>query len=295
LRILFQIRWTIFGLNILSWVFSVVTLSSCEFLIIGATSSRFGLFKGDTNDDGQCFKYAEVLGGAHGAGRAFGVLANLCLVFAFVGISLVIFLLKEKPARIAWLATRILYVCALLWVLLTFSFLASINVCEVDEAECGLGPGGSINVVNVFILIGIVSTGWITPIPPDPVIKSFAISFQGGAPPAHNNETKQENYTTPSSHSNPTAAPQVTKTIEITANGRKITEEVTHPDGTKTVTETFEEATEGDEESQQSYRPQQSSYQEETYDKKQHYLPPIQASHFSGGGKDPSGIVDPEK
>jgi len=223
-------RWTIFGLTILSWILSVVTLASCTFLVVEDYGE--GLFSYEKNSDGDCEKYdpdAE-FNAADQVGRAFGVITNLLLVLAFVGVSLVIFLLKENPARLVWMATRIVFVGALLSVLFTFAAVGS-EACTDEDTECGLGAAGICNAINVFILIGILSTVWCTPIPDEPVIK-FGRS-----------QDAPVSSKSPAPNSAPVAAaPQVTKTIEMTPEGRKITEVVVHPDGSKTVTETFEEA-----------------------------------------------------
>ena len=173
-------RWTIFGLTCLSWALSVLTLADCDFLFFtngSVNSVSLGLFNIENKDDGNCITYGErfdnnyLIKGAHKAAQVFGVVANVLLVLAFVGTSLVIFLLRDKAARIMWIGTRIAYVCALLAVLFTFSFFG-INECTDDDAEiCEFGGGAVVNSVNAWILIGIVSTCWCTPIPDEPVIK----------------------------------------------------------------------------------------------------------------------------
>jgi len=250
----------------------------------------YGLFSG-LSGDGTCVKYSANYDpdGAHQAGRAFGVVANLCLVFAFIGISLVIFILKDKPARIVWLITRILYVCALFSVIFTFSFLG------VAFEEPSLGPAGSINAVNAIFLISIVATCWCTPIPPEPVFKNIG---QGGA------KTGAPAASSAAS-ANPGGAKQVTKTIEVTPNGRKITEEVIHADGTKEIIETFEEAegTQHDDEESQSrggtasanlsaFEEEDSAYAPEEDTSSQRYMPPRaseQGSNNRGRGAEPAG------
>ena len=226
------IRWTIFGLTILAWIFSVVTLASCTFLVVDDDGE--GLFSYENSDE-DCEKWTDTnFNAADQVGRAFGVITNLLLVLAFVGISLVIFLLKENLARLVWMATRIVYVGALLSVLFTFAAVGS-ETCTNENNECGLGAAGICNTINVFILIGILSTVWCIPIPDEPMINVGR--------PRENNQNIPASSKTPEPHSAPvTAAPQVTKTIEMTPEGRKITEVVLHPDGSRTVTETFEEA-----------------------------------------------------
>lgn len=170
-----------FGLTILAWVFSVTTLAVCNFIkseFIGVDSFGFstvytgewGLFSYNLNGECESYSDAAEIDGAHKAGKAFGILANLFLVFAFVGITLIIFLLTGKAAKIVWTATRILYVMALLMVLLTFSFLAT-GGCGDDSFECSVGAGGAINALNVIVMVVIVSVCWCTPVPTEPVFK----------------------------------------------------------------------------------------------------------------------------
>jgi len=196
-------------------------------------SDGLGLFSGETIDGGcETYDASFEFNPADKIGRAFGILANLLLVFAFVCTFLMIFVLKEKAARMVWMVARILFVLALHSVIITFVGVAK-DICIACEsgAKCKLGAAGIVNAINVFVLYGIVSTVWCTPIPDEPVIKC------GG--PRRNNQDNQASSKSPTL----AAAPQVTKTktIEILPHGRKITEVVLHPDGSKTVTETIEE------------------------------------------------------
>lgn len=245
--------WVLFSLTILSWVFSVVTLTSCDFLIVDSsnygmfgtyTSNEwFGLFKANVGGS-KCYKYSDFiqnsdLPSAHRTARAFGVLANLLLVFAFVGISLVMFVLRDKPTRIIWHATRICYVLALIAVLLTFSFFAT---PKCDDENCILGIGGIMNVVNGCILVYIVATCWYTPVPDEPVFKCVGNRNNGTPAPVGEAKTAGTEQ----------VGTTITRTIEIKPQGRVTTEVTVHPDGTKATTTTVEEnpmeATEKDDE-----------------------------------------------
>ena len=81
-----------------------------------------------------------------------------------------------------------------------------------------------------------MSTVFCTPIPDEPLIKCGGPRENNQNIPASPNKMVEQ-PSTPAA-----AAPKIFKTIENTPQGRKITEVVEHPDGTKTVTETFEEA-----------------------------------------------------
>lgn len=172
-----------FGLTILAWVFSVTTLAVCNFItveVVGVDSFGFttrysgswGLFSYKNALNDQCESYGDIdLLGTHKAGKAFGILANLFLVFAFVGITLTIFFLTDKAAKIVWISTRILYVMALLMIFLTFVFLADEACVNDASVDCSIGAGGVMNALNVIVLVAIVSVCWCTPVPPEPVIK----------------------------------------------------------------------------------------------------------------------------
>ena len=232
-----------------------MTLASCTFVTVDLGDLGFGdsvgsgLFSGETFSGGcETYDPAVELNAAHQVGRAFGILTNLLLVFAFVCTFLMIFVLKEKAARMVWTAARILFVLALLSVLITFAGVAT-EICIDDafdddnddfdydfDVECSLGAAGIVNAINACVLIGIMSTAFCTPIPDEPVIKC------GGPRENNQNIPASPNKMVVQPSAPAAAAPKIAKTIENTPQGRKITEVVEHPDGTKTVTETFEEA-----------------------------------------------------
>lgn len=221
------------GLNSLCWILSVVTLASCRYVYYEDSSSASGLFT-VLNGDGECQRYspATEFEAGHVAARAFSVIANLCLVAAWVGIALVLFLLPNgKPTRILWLVTRILYVVALISVLLTNTIFGGIDECTDSDStvDCRFGPTASINSINAIFLIVIVSTCWCTPIPPSPVFKCICTATGGGEGGG--------------AASVPSAAPtEIVRNIEATPRGRKITEVATFPDGTRRVATRFEES-----------------------------------------------------
>jgi len=227
-----------------------VTLASCNFVVIssGSDSAGVGLFSAEIGNGGcETFDPDAELNAAHQVGRAFGILTNLLLVFAFVGTFLMIFVLKEKAARMIWTTARILFVLALLSVLITFAGVAN-EVCVDDffDVECTIGAAGICNAINACILIGIVSTAFCTPIPDEPVIKCGS--------PRKNNQNFPASPNTIVEEPAAAAPPKTTKTIEMTPHGRKITEVVEHPDGRKTATETYEET-----DDLQSYDPDPST------------------------------------
>ena len=103
-------------------------------MVVGSSSVGLGLFSGETDDGCETYSDGVEFNAADQVGRAFGVLTNLLLVFAFVGTFLMIFVLKEKAARMVWTIARILFVLALLSVLITFAGVAT-ELCIDDDVE----------------------------------------------------------------------------------------------------------------------------------------------------------------
>lgn len=184
------------------------------------------------SSDGQCQEYVESEGTLAGS-QFFGVMVSLSLGLAIVGISLVIFFLKDKAARIVWNITRSLYGFAIFCVLGTFLLFADVCGNDLSEsATCGLGAAGYITSINFWFLVGVISTSFKVPVPDKPLI---------GCGCCHDGVQHQVN--TSSNPGKPEAAvvpATTTRTIENTPEGRKITEEVVDSNGNKTVTVTIE-------------------------------------------------------
>lgn len=228
-------RWALVACTGIAWIFSVVTLANCRFLVNEFTDRGIGLFKYETRDSCESYWDDADFDTEHSVGRAFGVMANLSIATCLFGIlAQTLFLGTSKFGNIAWLVTKIFYIVALLCVLITFSF---VGLCDNSDI-CELGAAGVLNVMNVWILLGVLIAAWVVPPPPNPV---FGGGGSGEAQEAKPDVEVAEEVTEDKAAEGGTT---IKKTIEETPEGRKITEEVTRPDGTKTITETIERVVE---------------------------------------------------
>jgi hypothetical protein len=106
------------------------------------------------------------------AARLFAVVACLTISAALIAISLVIFVLPTLHAVRAWWSARILYGVALVCVLLTFTIFAE---CGDDDDEnavpsCDSGAGAILNILNVFILLGLIVISYWIEAPETPIM-----------------------------------------------------------------------------------------------------------------------------
>ena len=174
---------------------------------------------------GSCVSYdGAAAGSAHRTGKAFGTLACLSASACLVLYPLVVLLLKDGiKKKKCWLVTKILYCVTLFCVFLTFSALG--DLCFSGSADCKLGAAGVITVLNVLVLIPMIASAFIIPLPEEPL---FEISACRGG----NNVAPSQTTTT--------------KTIETTEEGdKKIIEEALDENGNAMTTVTVEKKNEG--------------------------------------------------
>jgi hypothetical protein len=220
-------------------------LASCKFVKAKVFDSFYvnvyyvvnvGLFKEEIF--GQCVSSTSSGDSGFKTGRAFGILQNLSLVFSMAGLLSVIFCLSDKVARWVWLTTKILYFFALVFTLLVFSPFA-----DCAEGQCEPGAAATMNMLNIFLLIGMVSVCCYVPVPSAPIFRTCGggDSSSTGRPPQKNQSAVPVAVPNTSQAPPPSGGTVVKRTVQDTPQGRKIIEEVTHPDGSKTVTETLEQ------------------------------------------------------
>jgi len=242
-------RFIILVVNLLAWILSVVTLASCDFLVSeGAvvydgngglySTAEFavGLF-GAENANGSCESYPDGadLPDSLSVSRAFGVITNLLLAFAFICGILMIFLLKDKAARVVWLVARIMYIIALLSVIATFAISFD---CVIDASEagvsssdvCGTGAAGACNGVNVPVVLALIILSWTT----GPVQTTSETIFKPTSTSAG----------TPGSAMG--GGPVISRTIKNTPKGPVTIVKKEYPNGAVVVEETFEVADSSD-------------------------------------------------
>lgn len=198
-----------------------------------------GLFK--YHLEGECHSepYDYVPTSVEKASRTFGVLANLCIVTAFAGVLVNNLDLHSGKVKVnmVLLATKIVYIAAFICTLLTFVTIKDCNRIP-GNGSCTLGAAGILNVLNTFILLGLAIASW------------FVTTTPADEAPVSEGEGKEAGRSSTDQGVGDEPPPQddtiVRKTIELTPKGKKITEEVTHPDGRKTITRTTTETFEGE-------------------------------------------------
>jgi len=158
------IRWTLFGLLVLSWILTVVTLADCRFIVEerksfyvvtygGDPERRSGLFS-DEDSSGYCEKNEDIGDSSEKWAAAFGVLA--CLA---VSANLVIFLLHVFVLRkmVLWLVLRIMFILAPIFSAFTFLKVKHYNekLDDYDPSITGwwLGSTGILTCINIVLLL----------------------------------------------------------------------------------------------------------------------------------------------
>jgi hypothetical protein len=278
------VSWVLVGLNLVSWIFSVVTVASCTFVKLIAVEvddhyagreedlypTSYGLFA--ANVDGTCQSYNAGKWTKHMThieiGRIFGILQNLSLVFVMIGILLVILCLKGIAARWTWLVTKILYCLDIASTFLVFvafgDCYALVDYTDTassmyDDLYCTTGAAATMNILNVFILIGMVSVCWFVPLPAASLFRCCGGDNSSPLPTATHTKNGNSNAAAPEQPTPLNEGTVVSRTVENTPQGRKIVEEVTHADGSKTIMETMEQTEEEDdtltEEEEEDARP----------------------------------------
>lgn len=301
----FICRWSMFGLTLLSMIFSYVGLAGCQFLKVsfeeapdGDRAMGYGFFNQVVYDsDGDkigCLPYDEdqkdeyFSDSAWVAGRAFGTLTVMAMTVAFSMLSLVMLFLDMYKDSL-WLALKAIYVIAFLTNLFTFSVFAA-DVCSATS--CKVGPAGGLVIFNIFILIFLIIVSWLVPPPPNPVFRLWEdpspediaedvrevkegddeqgmeiianeerfMEYGNQEQPAMEKEEADDGEGEENPHDevghkeanismdSPDENVKIT-TSEITPEGKKVVEVVTHPDGSKTVTTTIEALDDDDEDS----------------------------------------------
>jgi len=201
------LRWVLFGLVILSWIFGIVAVASCKFLEIN--SSDFGMFSAYSESRERCIPYAKdaSFDGAENAARAFGVLMNLTLSFAMTFIvGIILFIPEGKLTKILWMVCRGLLPASAVFSVLMFSIFGN-DACTEDEfsVDCSTSAAGIIDSLNIFILIACTVLCCLVQPPAEPV---FAISIQ-----LSKNVSKEDKEVADKSDSDPSKP--VAESVEI--------------------------------------------------------------------------------
>jgi hypothetical protein len=208
-----------------------VTLAACNFVKYGFYDHKIGLFSIDYGNG--CQSYDAEDNGHVKSGRAFGVLQNLLLDFSLICLLLLILFLEGRITKYIWLATKISYCLALFCTFMVFIFLGAF-----EDGTTDLGAAGVMNILNVLVILGMVSLCWFVPVPEAPMFRCCGGSGRNTSPQKQGQTTMAESSSQPQGHA---PGMTITKTVKETPDGRLTIEEVTHPDGSKTITRKLEQ------------------------------------------------------
>lgn len=140
---------------------------SCQFLVFGLENedrkdrAGAGLFRYE-NDDGNCIKYSqdfkdESFDAYIQIAQMFGIISCILMSLALVLVGLLQVGLLKEGIRI-WKTVRIVVYLSLWSVFFTF-FVHGWDKCK-DSEYCKIGRVGILEVVQVFVLIGLTLVGF---------------------------------------------------------------------------------------------------------------------------------------
>ena len=275
-----------FGLTVLSMIFAYVGLIGCEFVLIApqagfqissSDSSRgYGFYHRmiyDVNNKKTgCLAYEHVLkkdylsDSAWKAGRAFGILTAMIMTINVMLLGMVL-LFVHRNRLLLWRLVKALLIVTFLTQLFTFSVFAS-DVCKSFQdipTTCQAGSSSKIAAVNVFVLLSLIVISFLVPPPSHPMFRRWDSTYPTDLTEHKHvistgenldeieilaKDTSLEDYE--DTELRPYGATQDSNEIdtlmiqELGPDGRRTTKEITHPDGSKTVTETIETVLEED-------------------------------------------------
>lgn len=265
------------GISIcLSWIFAIVGISRCTFLLVGATGqdrmsfSGLGLFNRAyyMNDDILgCISYSpsarNKFDGPLEVGRAFAVFNVILMTISFLSYFILHgFMQPSGMKNTIWLAAaQVTIPCAFISQLIVFSAFRTEGCTGMDHVDCVPGVTGIVAILNTFlqfslsVLIFSISTPSRplfhirTPLPHlslPPVQYSFTShAFHNQDSGSKQNYNRGEQQTFDNDVRVRHFEPEVNESIEVTAinekDGKRITtKEIRHADGSTTITTTVE-------------------------------------------------------
>jgi len=170
----------------LCWIFTLVGVTRCTFLLVGAKGqdkadySGLGLFNRAYyyhDDILGCISYPPAASGDFDqpfeVGRAFGTITLLLMTTAFVSFfGLHGFTEVSHHKKKAWLAlTQCTVPCAFVSQLITFSVVKTESCTHHDSVECVLGVAGVFAMLNVLLLFPLAIFIFAVPCPSKPMFR----------------------------------------------------------------------------------------------------------------------------
>lgn len=165
--------WTC--LIVLSWAFTVIMVSSCQFALIGGDGQGrddrggFGFFNYES-ENGTCERMEESIDRGNSgmkAGRVFAVLQSLLISAVFI-MALALALMSPVRQKLTHIVIRVVLYCCI-WCQLFSFFILETTVCKFsidnNEYNCKLGGAGIVAVLNVLLLTGLVVASLFVAVP----------------------------------------------------------------------------------------------------------------------------------
>lgn len=279
-------RYMILFMIILTWALTIFSIRRCTFVMVSATadpSQKFGMgvFARAVYHEGNmlgCLAYPEDVldefSGAFKASRVFGTIAALLMSFVLVCGVLQLFTTIAKD--VVWFVIRGMVSASVLFQGLVFLIFKT-SVCEEnEEIECSVGGAAMITVVNCLLLLGLAVLSCVVPPPANPVFVRWrfhkdVVEEKGiadyqrkayldqGSPTRSKLSMVQEVEEGDGDRELNRDIPQdrgpefITVRVEFGPNEKKTVKEITHSDGSKTITTMLEDmldvSTEEDDES----------------------------------------------
>jgi len=196
------ISWVVFGLIIVTWIFTVAATGSCQFLSIDIDDKwgsggeyGVGFFNFEDNDGCSRIEDKNELDEGLKAARTFAVFACLLTSTALV-LVIAVQLLLNKGRDLCWLVIRVSIYCSSWCTLLTFLAFGS-GLC--DESDCKVGGVGVLTILNILLLVGLNILLFFIDAGPEPVLTIFKPSVGTvGTAPVKTNDIPEVVKITPS-------------------------------------------------------------------------------------------------
>lgn len=195
------VSWVVFGLIVVSWIFTVAATGSCQFLSSDAAwGGELGVGFFNYEDKDGCSRIDDKDGLDEGAkaARTFAVFACLLTSTALVLVIAVQLFLNKGRDR-CWLVIRVSIYCSSWCTLLTFLAFGS-GLCK--ETDCKVGAVGVLTILIVLLLVGLNVLLFFVDAGPEPVLKILkpSVGTVGtvGTASAKTNDIPEVVKTTPS-------------------------------------------------------------------------------------------------
>ena len=251
-------RISVYSLVVFSWILSVVSVRHCTFVLVGFVEDNrdsdlgIGLYSRAAYLDDEiigCLSYPEdardTFDPPFQVARVFGVVATLLMTVVLLLFTLQLFVQIAKEE--IWFAVRCLLTCTLISQLLTFVVFKA-EVCSFsDSAQCVPGAAGALAIVNIFCMLGLTMLSYISPPPPNALFLRWR--GDGSTEPMKSVHDAFVEQQLQLSESPEYRSDEQTISIQIVYEygEKKTIKEITHPDGSKTITTTIEELDEDEE------------------------------------------------